>query len=1246
MKLNKCRQQQSRTKQKASFSSTLKINPRTLTTFFSTQLLLQVVIGSLSCDRPLLAQSIQADTTLEPKTIVTHQGINFSITGGTLDNTQKNLFHSFSKFSIDTGSTADFDPLPSVQNIFARVTGGQVSNINGTLKVPGNVNLVFMNPNGIILGANAKLDISGSFFATTASRILFSNNQTFSAINPESSAQLLTISVPVGIQFPSEQPASMINQGNLSVGQNLTLAAGKLELSGQLKAGGNITLFGMNTVQLRDTATQSFIAEAGKNLYIQSNQKIDIDISNHPNSILTSGQHTLLVSPQDVIGNGHFQTGGNFSVVTPAGKPANLSSPFGAIIQAEGSAILGNYTGASLKIEAGSISANSLSIAAPKKANGSSDPDIANLTNNSSVIIRTIEPKFPIVPTIFSPFTLNNSIPSSTTPIKISEFFYDFEGTIGNEWSQTNTQNGQNNPNNDFLGTFFNNTVSLSFNTLLTHTSFKISLDLLIIGTWNGNGSLADKSPDTWKLSVEGGQTLLDATFSNQNTIASFPSYQSYPGSAGSGTNNPATTGASQKNYLGYNFPPCPLICEPLDSNSQDSLYQLSFEFPHNSSYIQFNFTGANLASTILDELWGLDNVKVELFFQSTSTPAFNLPHTPGSNPITIANAYPPGTIAVGSIMTLGGSISLSAHNAINLNSAVKSQGGDINLESGNSIHLNSAIVNAETGNINVNAVSTNLNHSSAFLTNNINSLDPGKIEIKTVDLNIKDGSAIAATTSGSGPGGDVKVTAFNLLLEGTSFDGFNPSALGTITAGSGNAGDLIVNASTVQIKNGGTMIGTTTPGTTGNGGNIYANADQFFLIGTSANGIIPSSITADTTGNGNAGNIFVNAREFKLSGGAALSSSSFGKGNGGTVQANVSELIEITGVPDHDKIATGIYARSFDTGNAGGLKITTDQLNISTNARISVNSQPQQQGDNSLLSRTNQLLDGLKLISEPNGILILPVDPDKKIEMGMGTGDAGNIEITARNIWMNNQAQITGVTASGKGGNITLQIADLLLMRHASLISTTAGKNGDGGNITIFAPFIVGVPKENSDITANAFLGKGGNITITTYGIYGLKFNPFLTSRSDITVSSEFGVDGIYQINTPGIDPSRGTFNREEPAVENEVRGVCQVGVNQEYGELINTGNGGKPPSPFEAITNNSGWQDLSANQQEVTLILDVKTEHYSEQTYPGLEAQGWYQDSQGNIVLTDNYSQVPSKTSLPVAQRCSDRRLYTSAQ
>jgi filamentous hemagglutinin family protein len=93
-----------------------------------------------------------------------------------------NLFHSFGQFNLATGESATFSGPNSVANIISRVTGAQASSIDGTLSstIPG-ANLYLINPRGILLGPNARLNLTGSFHASTADYLKFSDGTRFEA---------------------------------------------------------------------------------------------------------------------------------------------------------------------------------------------------------------------------------------------------------------------------------------------------------------------------------------------------------------------------------------------------------------------------------------------------------------------------------------------------------------------------------------------------------------------------------------------------------------------------------------------------------------------------------------------------------------------------------------------------------------------------------------------------------------------------------------------------------------------------------------------------------------------------------------------------------------------------------------------------------------------------------------------------------------------------------------------------------
>ena len=168
-----------------------------------------IVAGTIGL-QPLATAQILPDGTLST-TVTSSDNFNFLIEGG--HTSGPHLFHSFEEFSIPTSGSAQFNNATDIETIFSRVTGSTISDIDGLIQTNDTANLFLLNPNGIVFGKNASLNIGGSFFATTAESIVFDDGVYFSAVEPDTDIPLLSINVMPGLQMGQRSGAITI-QGN------------------------------------------------------------------------------------------------------------------------------------------------------------------------------------------------------------------------------------------------------------------------------------------------------------------------------------------------------------------------------------------------------------------------------------------------------------------------------------------------------------------------------------------------------------------------------------------------------------------------------------------------------------------------------------------------------------------------------------------------------------------------------------------------------------------------------------------------------------------------------------------------------------------------------------------------------------------------------------------------------------------------------------------------------------------------
>jgi filamentous hemagglutinin family protein len=190
-----------------------------------------LLLVALLATGPVRAQII-TDGSVGPKVSLSGSQVDIGADLGT--RTGDNLFHSFEKFGIATGQTATFTGPGTIRNVISRVTGGEISNIDGTLRsTVGQADLYFLNPAGVIFGPNAQLDVPGSFHVSTAHELRFDDGVSFSALDKSGSS--LTVAAPEAFGFLDRPPGPItVDQSELRLkpGKTLSLVGGDLMIDG------------------------------------------------------------------------------------------------------------------------------------------------------------------------------------------------------------------------------------------------------------------------------------------------------------------------------------------------------------------------------------------------------------------------------------------------------------------------------------------------------------------------------------------------------------------------------------------------------------------------------------------------------------------------------------------------------------------------------------------------------------------------------------------------------------------------------------------------------------------------------------------------------------------------------------------------------------------------------------------------------------------------------------------------------
>jgi filamentous hemagglutinin family protein len=1109
-----------------------------------------------------IAQVVR-DTTLPTNSTVTPGCLNCIIDGGTQRGA--NLFHSFSQFDVQAGGSASFTNPSGVSNIFSRVTGGISSKIDGTLGVSGPANLFFINPSGISFGPYSRLDLGGSFVASTASSILFPNGQQFSAVNP-GVISLLTVdnAVPIGLQFEGSVANLQVQGAALEVnpGQNLSLIGGSILIrDGKLGAlNGRIDI-----AAFAESSKAEQYYPLGSPILFSENlgediKRSDISIDNTQIDVSGNGKGSITMTSQNInLSKSNLFAGiqsnmtdganGGGHIFLNATSQVTLNQKTGIVNEID-SESQGNA--GSIKIQSGSsFLSDSSTLSTSSKGRGNAGdvsiiaPEIT-LRNKSNIITNLEQGGEGRAGNIN---IATNGLLLQDSSVLSSRSQGDGNGgdidiTAG-EVMIKDLPFGQFDPSNP-------------------HSGIATALEP------GGNGNAGNIKIRASSLTLKNGTALVSSTASvgNSGNISinadGFVSFES--GSVIFNNVEPNGRGKSGG----------------IDINAKSLMISDGAEF-------QTSLNSASGDRIAAIGVGGDVNIHVK-------------------NDFTIKHSNNPG----------------SAYTAIftQANSGTKGNSGNVNITAkkvslldGGKIFSNN-YSKGRSGNISITASEIDLQNKSEIVTNleSNGEGNAGNIIIKTNSFLLQDSSVLSSRSQGKGNGGDIDITAGEVMIKDLPFGQFDPSNphSGIATAlepgGNGNAGNIKIRASSLTLKNGTALVSSTA--SVGNSGNISIQASGEVLFESGS--VVFNNV--EPGGNGESGGIDITAGSLLISGGSELQtvlrepfgSKPGGIGRGGDVNINVKDKFTILHSNNPTNTFTAIYTESNPgtIGNAGNIKIDANTISLLDGGQFFSRTRGiGNAGDVEVIAKQINIKNqsfitsevGLKGSGNGGNIkiqtdnLILSENSGIKNNTS-GNGKAGNVLIDASNSASFQSSDILSNVESsgkGKGGEITINTQKISIINGAQLKAETSG-HAPAGNIIVNSPTVNISGTDNSGkkssglFTGTSSKATGGNITINAEN-FNISDYAVLNSRTQ-----NDGTGGQITVNTANFTADSG-------------------------GQLITTTSGSQQAGAIfinatQNLILNGSITPLAGNQDNVEVTIDQK-----EMVHSGLFATT-EKSSQGN--------------------------------
>ncbi|MDP9199497.1 MAG: filamentous hemagglutinin N-terminal domain-containing protein, partial [Pseudomonadota bacterium] len=1055
-----------------------------------------------------------------------------------------NLFHSFADFNVQTGQSATFTSnfLGPTSNVISRVTGGNASVIDGLLRsdIVG-ADFWLINPNGLVFGENAVLDVPAGFHASTADLLELADGGEFRATDPNASS--LTIAPPSAFGFLDATVGSIeVGGAQLTVGagQSLSLVGGQQTLTNALLSAPSGRL---DLAAVASAGSVAATAGAGEVLdHDDFSGFADIDLISSSIDVSTAGG----------------MDGGAIGVV---GQFVTLQSGSSLLAETSGTGAGGSIaveadTGGLGLLQGSRVSVSSLSIAAGAGDAGQIAIDGGQVfVEDSEIFSRARSGAGGAIDIDANSVTaLGGTIESESTDVA-------FSGTVDIQGSLTAALDG---------GVRAGDAVNVTGDSvsLFQGRIDAMNLNLAVNSLSMDGGSAMGGTSGTARLTLTGidGGIADSVSLFDESFIAAETTMTARDISLG----NDTSIGVAGAAIL--------LNVDRLFLNSGGSIGVGSRDGIEGGSVL---IRGATAEAAELVSIRGVSSsggrssidtgAGVNPFIDDSTTGgpitimASNLELTDEGRITSFASSLGSGgdiLLEVDSLSLSGGALITSGTNAfgdagnVTIRGASAAAAGLVEISGGDGVGIFTSStfrdsgpggpqgIAGSAGDISITAAELRLSSDQI----GIPAIDASTVEgpggsiVLAVDALSVSGGFIQASTSGPGDAGTISITG----SDGGPADrielNFLPSEITTSSfstaENAGNAGAIDIAAREITLLQGSRISSSVSGG--GAGGSIRIEVDDLSLSGTQ------SDISVGTTGSGDAGNIVID-------------------GIDGAPVTTITASGESTGIRSD---SSRIFGSPALLGASGSISIRTRSLALDDLARVSVLTAGRAGGAIDIGVETLSVAGGAAIdartfeTGDAGDITIHGVDGGRATSVmiagvsnrpfaaslaarissgsqgtGPDAGAAGNINISATTVTVADGANVNAETVDGLGGTITMDVGQLTVSGGAVVTTRVIGA-GIGGSIAIDADDLIlldagqlladssGTGSSGSvSITADELrLANGSALSVrsTGAGRAGSVFTDlgslFMSGNSQIDATAASSLAGNVELNVSGI--------------------------------------------------------------------------------------------------------------------------------